>query len=221
MSCLIVSHCGKEHLATRLECSMQKGNLAELCSWRDWLRFKEGQTGKGEKNWRGNPDSRQRQDQLSPSVPRGRVNCLCPGSGDGVMKGEGGGRGQRPYQSYVWEGKGNFKPGLTFSPPPSLSLSLSLDSTYSTHTSRIYTHLLSGSFRNCRLRPDHPQEGKQGLISALQGPALSPGLSPLHTAHLTHSAQSTGFLTHLTSPLPKSWNCSKKMSLISLVCFMD
>lgn len=44
-----------------------------------------------------------------------------------------------------------------------------------THT-HLYTHLLSRSFRSCRLRPDHPQEGKQALISALQGPALSPGL---------------------------------------------
>lgn len=48
-----------------------------------------------------------------------------------------------------------------------------------------HTHLLSRRFRNCRLRSDHPQEGKQSLISALQGPALSPGLSPLHTTHYT------------------------------------
>lgn len=48
---------------------------------------------------KGNPDSRQRQDQLSPLVPWDRVNCLCPGSDDGVMMGKGGGRGQRSYQS--------------------------------------------------------------------------------------------------------------------------
>lgn len=51
--------------------------------------------------------------------------------------------------------------------------------------SHTHTHLLSRRFRNSRLRPDHPQEGKQALISALQGPALSPGLSPLHITHYT------------------------------------
>lgn len=67
-----------------------------------------------------------------------------------------------------------------------------------THT-HTYTHLLSRRFRNCRLRPDHPQEGKQALISTLQGPALSPGLSPLHITHYTLHTQHTSSLT--ISPL--------------------
>lgn len=64
-----------------------------------------------------------------------------------------------------------------------------------THT---YTHLLSRRFRSCRLRPDHPQEGKQALISALQGPALSPGLSPMHATHTAHKLP--GHLTSLLTP---------------------
>lgn len=64
-------------------------------------------------------------------------------------------------------------------------------------TSHTHTHLLSRRFRNYRLRPDHPQEGKQALISALQGPALSPGLSPLHTCYILHVTHR--FSNHLTS----------------------
>lgn len=142
---------------------------------------------KKERHRRGNPNSRRRQDRLSPLVPRGRVNCLCPGSDDGVMMGKGGRRGQRSYRSLSERERGASRlvqVSLWTPPPP-------------------HTHLLSQRFRNCRLRPDHPQEGKQALISALQGPALSPGLSPLHTTqytlHTTHKLPD-----HLTSPLFKS-----------------
>lgn len=139
-----------------------------------------------ERHQRGNPDSRHRQDQLSPCVPRERVNCLCLGSDDGVAVGERRGGGSAALSESVREGTGSFKAG-----PKSLS-------GLHTHT-HSHTHLLSRRFRDCRLRPDHPQEGKQGLISALQGPALSPGLSPHCTAHYT--LPTTHQLpAHLTSP---------------------
>lgn len=139
---------------------------------------------KRKKNRRGNPDSRQRQDELSPLVPRGRVNCLCPGSDDGVMMGKGEGGVSGPIR-VSRRGKGELQGWLE-----------SLSGLH-IHT-HIHTHLLSRRFRNCRLRPDHPQEGKQALISALQGPALSPGLSPLHTTHYAHHATHK-LPDHLTS----------------------
>lgn len=81
--------------------------------------------------------------------------------------GKGEWRGSAVLSESVAQGNGSFKAGQSLWTP---------------HT---HTHLLSRRFRNCRLRSDHPQEGKQSLISALQGPALSPGLSPLHTTHYT------------------------------------
>lgn len=53
---------------------------------------KEGERKGRKKTGGGNPDSKQHQDQLSPMVPWGQVNCLCPGSGDRVVTGnvEGG-----------------------------------------------------------------------------------------------------------------------------------
>lgn len=59
----------------------------------------------------GNPDSRQRQDQLSPLVPWDRVNCLCLGSDDGMVMAKGGGgvsgpigvccRGRAEFQGWL------------------------------------------------------------------------------------------------------------------------
>lgn len=116
---------------------------------------------------------------MSPCITWGHVNCLCPGSDDGIMMGKREGGSKQFYQTSLQRQTGASR--------------LAKVSGLHTHT---HTHLLSQRFRNYRLRPDHPQEGKQALISALQGPALSPGLSPLHTCYMhgTHR-----FFNHLTS----------------------
>lgn len=147
---------------------------------------------RGKKKMRGSPDSKQRQDQLSPMVPRGRVNCLCPESGDRVVM-RWGGRESSPIRRRA-----------------SRLAQVSL-LTPTTHT---HTHLLSRRFRDCRLRPDHPQEGKQTLISALQGHKLSPGLSPLHTMHNTLHTASWPCHLHLLSPELLS---QMLISLVSLI----
>ena len=126
------------------------------------------------KDWKEDSDVRQLQDQTSPL----RWSKLFVSL---VLMGKGEGRGSAVLSESVAQENGSFKAGQSLWTP---------------HT---HTHLLSRRFRNCRLRSDHPQEGKQSLISTLQGPALSPGLSPLHTTHYTLRTTHR-FPDRLTSP---------------------
>lgn len=76
---------------------MQNEDLQNLqlagAKGRERQRGREGGRKEKEKKNRGggNPGSKQHQDQLSPMVPWGQVNCLCPGSGDRVVTGNGEG----------------------------------------------------------------------------------------------------------------------------------
>lgn len=145
----------------RMQTWKHKATSEELCWTSNTQRLK--------KKRMGSPDSIKNYFLLYPPRSRGKLFVLKAGLQSPTS--QWGGGVSRPIRESRGELQGWLKSSIT-------KLSM--------HTF-IYTHLLSGRFRSCRLRPDHPQEGKQALISTLQGPALSPGLSPhYHATHYTH-----------------------------------
>lgn len=179
MPSLITNHSVKEYqlLALSLDTKWRLAELGQYTCISKNVTGKKKQEGKPFQQTTSRPTV-----SLGPLWQRKLLPCVQARATESWW--ERGKEGSEVLSELVEKGKGSFEAGS----------SLSFDSTY--------THLLSWCFRNCRLRLDHPQEGKQALISALQGPALSPGLSPLHATYYTglKTHKLPDYLTSLLSP---------------------
>lgn len=173
----------KRASATCLEFRCQR-KTSSTWSYSAWLHLKERK--KGWKNRRGNSDSRQRQ-ELSPLVPRGRVNCLCPGSGDGVMMGKGEGGVSGPIR-VSRRGKGELQGWLK-------SLSW-----LHTHT---YTHTYCPSVSATADWGLTIHRKVNKSLSVLCRGLHCPLASHPCILHITHSIQHTSFLA-ISPPSPSS-----------------